>query len=174
MAWISKNSGGMNIERRDEPYLTVEMQKELRENVLPKYPTKQATTLPTLHAVQEAHGFIALQAIEEIAAFLELPAKTILDTATFYEEFFLEPRGKYTVWVCQSISCELMGQKPLMAKIEDHLGIGPGETTEDGRITLMHVECLGACGNAPVALVNEELHENITHENFIQVLDALD
>lgn len=173
MAWITKNSGTMQIERRDEPYLTAQMKEHLERDVLPRYPTKRAATLPALHEVQHAHGWIPPQAIEEIAEFLGLQASEVLDTATFYEEFFLQPRGKYTVWVCQSISCELMGNVPLLRKIEEKLGIEAGQTTPDGRITLMTVECLGSCGTAPCALVDEKLHENITYENFERVLDEL-
>jgi len=174
MAWITKNSAGMQIERRDEPYVDDELKQDMQDNVLPRYPTKQAATLPILHRIQEKHGYIPFQAIEEAADFLELPAKTVYDTATFYEEFFLEPKGKYTIWVCQSIACELMGQPTLMEQIEEHLGLMPGETSADGKFTLMHVECLGACGTAPVALVNEKLHKNLTADNFKRVLDGLD
>jgi len=174
MAWITKNSAGMQIETRDEPYIDDALQKDMTDNVLPRYPTKQAATLPILHRIQQRYGYIPFQAVKEAAEFLELPAKAVYDTASFYEEFFLEPKGKYTIWVCQSIACELMGQPTLMEQIEDHLGLLPGETSEDGKFTLMHVECLGACGAAPVALINEKLHENLTMDNFKQVLDGLE
>jgi len=173
MAWITKNSAGMQIDRRDEPYLHGELRQRLENDVLTRFPTKQAATLPVLHALQEEHGYLPYQAIEEAADLLELNPSEVLDTATFYEEFWLQPHGKYVVWVCQSISCELMGQKPLVERISEKLGIDVGETTGDGRFTLMNVECLGSCGTAPCALVNETLHENLTAENFERVLDEL-
>lgn len=174
MAWISKPSGTQQIDRRDEPYLTDEIKKDFEDRVFHRYPDKQAATIPLLHAIQDLHNWLPYQAIEEAADFLGLPASTVLDTASFYEEFFLQPRGKYTIWVCQSVSCEIMGNQQLVEKLSEKLGIGPHETTEDGRFTLMDVECIGACGGAPCALVNHKLHENLTVDNVEQILDGLD
>ncbi|MDX1682904.1 MAG: NADH-quinone oxidoreductase subunit NuoE [Phycisphaeraceae bacterium] len=169
-----KNSGTAEIERREEPYLDAALQQELESDVLVKYPNRRAAALPVLHAVQHKHGYLPFQALEEVGEFLGVPAAEIYDTATFYEEFFLEPRGEYVIWVCQSISCELLGHDSLLDKVRDKLGIEPGETTEDGRFTLMTAECLGSCGTAPVALVNEKLHENLTADNLDTILDELD
>ncbi len=173
MAWIMKNSAGTKIPKRPEPYLTVEMQADLTSRVLPRYPTKRAATLPALHMVQEEHGWVPYQAMEEIAAFLDVAASDVADTASFYEMYHFEPKGKYVIWVCQSISCEIMGEKKLMHALEEKLGIQAGQTTPDGKFTLMHAECLGSCGTAPVALVNEKLHENLTIDNFGKLLDRL-
>lgn len=173
MAWISKNSAGMEIDRRSQPYLDDALKQEL-EPIVARYPKRQAATLPVLHAIQERVGYLPYQSLEETAAFLGVDAAEVLDTATFYEEFWLEPKGKYVVWLCQSISCEIMGEKPLTQRLSEHLGVEPGQTTPDGKFTLMKVECLGACGGAPCALVNEKLHENLTADNFVQVLDSLD
>ena len=174
MAWIAKNSATMQIDRRDEPYLTDELKQQLENEVIPRYDTRMAATMPALHLVQDTHGWLPQQAIEEIAEFLGLTASQVLDTATFYEEYWLKPHGKYIIWVCQSLSCEIMGQPTLLQKIKDHLGIEVGETTDDGRFTLMGVECIGSCGTTPCALVNHKLHENIDADNFKQMLDALE
>ncbi|MDP6154326.1 MAG: NADH-quinone oxidoreductase subunit NuoE [Phycisphaeraceae bacterium] len=173
MAWIMKNSAAMAIDRRDEPYLTDRMKAELEADVLPRYPTRQAATLPVLHAVQHEHNYLPYQAVEEAAAFLGVSASEMLDTATFYEEYWLTPKGKYLIMVCQSISCELMNHGQLLEMIQDKLGIGPGETTDDGKFTLMTAECLGSCGTAPCALIDETLHENLTAENFDAQIGAL-
>ncbi|MAG16532.1 MAG: NADH-quinone oxidoreductase subunit NuoE [Phycisphaerae bacterium] len=173
MAWIMKNSAAMAIDRRDEPYLTDRMKAELEADVLPRYPTRQAATLPVLHAVQHEHNYLPYQAVEEAAAFLGVSASEMLDTATFYEEYWLTPKGKYLIMVCQSISCELMNHGQLLEMIQDKLGIGPGETTDDGKFTLMTAECLGSCGTAPCALIDETLHENLTAENFDVQIGAL-
>jgi NADH-quinone oxidoreductase subunit E len=173
MAWISKNSATMQIERRDQAYLDEQLAAHLKKEVLVRYPTLQAATMPVLHAIQDKHGWLPDQALEEAAEFLELSPAEVRDTASFYEEYWLKPRGRYVIWLCQSISCELMGEPTLTDRITAHLGIEVGQTTEDGRITLMKVECLGACGGAPAALINQELHENITVDNFQKVLDAL-
>lgn len=174
MPWITKNSGTMDVPRQDKPYLTEELKAKLEADVLPRYPTKQAATLPALHAVQHEVGWLPYQAIEEIAAFLELTPAEVLDTATFYEEFFLKPKGKHLIWVCQSLSCELLGNKELVSACRNKLGIEPGQTTDDGRFTLMDVECLGSCGTAPCALLNETLHEDLTVEGLEKAIDELE
>jgi len=174
MAWIMKKSATMEIDRREAPYLDEQDREHLEREVLARYPTRQAATLPVLRHVQEAHGWLPYQALEEVAAFLELAPAELYDAASFYEEFAFEPRGRYVIWVCQSIACELTGHEALVEKIRAKLGIEPGETSEDGRFTLMTAECLGSCGTAPVALVNETLHENLTAENLEQVLDGLE
>jgi len=173
MAWITKNSGTMEIERRDEPWVDASVGVEIKA-ALDRYPTKRAATMPALHAVQDKHGWIPYQAIEEIAELVETSPAEVMDTATFYEEYFLQPRGKYTIWVCQSISCEIMNSDAIMAAVEDKLGITAGQTTEDGKVTLMHVECIGACGGAPCGLVNHKLVENLTPENVGKIIDDLD
>ena len=174
MAWLVKNSATIEIERRDEPYLDDDLKAELESTVLPRYPNKQAATLPVLHAIQHKYNWIPHQALEETAAFLELSASEVLDTATFYEDFWLKPKGKYLIMICQSISCELLGQLPLLERVKAKLGIEVGQTTEDERFTLMTAECLGSCGTAPCALVNEKLHESLTVDNFEEILDSLD
>lgn len=173
MAWITKKSGTMQIERRDTPWVDEQVGAEIKA-ALSRYPTKRAATMPALHAVQDKHGWIPYQAIEEIAAIVETSPAEVMDTATFYEEYFLQPRGKYTVWVCQSISCEIMDSDGVMHAVEEKLGIGPGETTEDGKFTLMHVECIGACGGAPCGLVNHKLVEKLTPGNVGGILDGLE
>jgi len=173
MAWITKNSGTMQIERRDTPWVEADVAAEIKA-ALSRYPTKRAATMPALHAVQDKHGWIPYQAIEEIAELVETSPAEVMDTATFYEEYFLQPRGKYTIWVCQSISCEIMNSDGIMAAVEDKLGITAGQTTEDGKVTLMHVECIGACGGAPCGLVNHKLVENLTPANVGTILDELD
>lgn len=174
MAWIMKNSATMAVERREEPYLDDELRAQLEADVLSRYPTRQAAALPVLHALQHKHGWLPLQAVEEAAAFLETPAALMLDTASFYDDFWLEPKGKYLIWVCQSLSCELLGAVELLADIQRKLGIAPGQTTEDGKFTLMTVECLGSCGTAPCALVEDVLHEKVTAESMGRIIDALD
>ncbi|QDU71597.1 NADH-quinone oxidoreductase subunit NuoE [Mucisphaera calidilacus] len=174
MAWITKNSATELIERTDTPYLDEQLKQQLEQDVVARYPTRQAATLPVLHAMQHRIGWLPPQAIEEIADFLELEASTVLDTATFYEEFWLEPKGKYVFWICQSLSCEIMGEKSLTQTLKEKLGINVGETTPDGKFTLMKVECLGSCGTAPCALVNEVLHENLDVNDLDRILVELE
>jgi len=175
MAWIVKPSATMKFERRKEPYLTPAMKDHFTNVILPRYETKLGALMPVLHEVQHQHGCIPFQAQEEIAAFLEINAADVLDCISFYEEYRTEPAGKYVIGICQSIACEVCS--PDCNALVDHLrekyNIEPHETSEDGRFTLLTLECLGSCDTAPVALVNEKLHENLTIEKLDRLLDAL-
>ena len=174
MAWIMKNSAGEEIDRRPEPYLSDEDKAHLEKEVIPKYPVRKAASLPVLHEIQHKHGYIPQQAMEEAAQYLQVTTAELNDTATFYDDFFLRPKGKYLIGVCESISCELRGSEGLIAHLEQKLGISEGQTTEDGRFTLRRMQCLGSCGSAPCCLVEEDLHENLTLENADDILDKLE
>ncbi len=173
MAWITENRRTATIERRAEPYLTDDMKIDLAKKYFPRYPNKRAVLLPVLHAVQHAYNWIPTQAMEEIAAFLEIAPAEVMDTATFYEEYWLKPKGEYLIQVCRSLSCEICDSQKLTDHCRAKLGIEVGETSADGQFTLVELECLGACGTAPVAMVNEVLHEELTAEKLGQVIDAL-
>lgn len=170
MAWITKNSANMKIDRRAEPYFTAEMKQELADIILPRYATKRAATLPCLHMIQHAYGWIPAQAMEEIAALLSLTPAEVLDTASFYEEYWLKPKGEHVIAVCRSIACEFCGQKEITQACKDKLGIDVGETTDDGKFTLIEIECLGSCGTAPAMLVDEKLHEDVKTSQIPQIL----
>ena len=173
MAWITKNSGTMAVARRAEPYLTSPMRDDLRARVLPRYESVKGALLPVLNEVQHAHGWLPPQAMEEVAEFLGLPAADVLDTASFYEEYWMRPRGRHLVGVCRSIACEFCGQTELTQAIKERLGIEVGETTDDGRFTLIELECLGACGGAPAMLIDQTLHEDVKPADVGRLLDAV-
>ena len=94
--------------------------------------------------------------------FLEITPAEVMDTATFYEEYWLKPKGQYLLQVCRSLSCEICQSGDLTRHLVKKLGIEQGETTSDGRFTLVELECLGACGTSPVMLINDVLHEELT------------
>jgi NADH-quinone oxidoreductase subunit E len=173
MAWITENRRTATVERRPEPYLTEQMKAKLSEKYFHRYPNKRAVLLPALHEVQHAHGWIPMQAMEEVAAFLELAPAEVLDTATFYEEYWLKPKGQYLVQVCRSLACEVCGSRDLIDHLSGKLGVENGETTPDGRFTLMELECLGACEFAPVMLLNDVLHENLTAPKVDELIAGL-
>jgi NADH:ubiquinone oxidoreductase subunit E len=162
MAWITKHSATMKIARRPEPYLTEATKARLRAEILPRYETTMGALLPTLHTVQHEHGWLPPQAMMEIAEFLNLAPSDVIDTASFYEEYWLKPKGRHLIAVCRSIACEFTGQPKVTEAIKDRLGIEVGETTPDGRWTLVEVECLGSCDSGPVMLIDEKLHEWLT------------
>lgn len=171
MAWSTKNTAADRVQRRDQPYLTAAMRDELTRVYLPRYETKLAALLPTLHMVQHAEGWIPPQAMLEIAGFLEISPAQVIDTASFYEEYWLKPRGKHLISVCRSIACEVCGHEAVTQAVKDKLGIDVGETTDDGLFTLIEIECLGSCDTAPVALVDEVLHERLTAQGVLKAID---
>src|SRR3954466_4330135 len=172
MAWIVEDRRAAQV-AAGEALLTEEMKTHLREKFFPRYPTKRAVLLPALHHVQHVYGYIPMQALEELAEVLELAPSEVLDTVTFYEEYWLKPKGKYLIQVCRSLSCEICASNALTQRVKDKLGVDVGETTDDGRFTLVELECLGACGTAPVALINEVLYENLSSQKLEEVVEKL-
>ncbi|MBC23908.1 MAG: NAD(P)H-dependent oxidoreductase subunit E [Phycisphaerae bacterium] len=171
MSWKTKPSGTMQIDRRQEPYLTADMAASFREQILPRYATSMGALMPILHEIQHAYRHVPYQAMIEIAEFLSITPADVLDTVTFYEEYHLEPVGRCVIGICQSIACEVCGHQALLDHVRERLDIEPHETTDDGAYTLLAMECLGSCDTAPVALFNEELHENLTIETVDRLID---
>jgi NADH-quinone oxidoreductase subunit E len=154
--------------------LTDEIRASIRK-LFPRYPTKQAVTLPALHLVNERLGYVPPEAVEEIAELLELAPAQVQDTLSFYGFFKQDkPQGKTRIWVCRSIACAACASEGLLDYLCEKLGIAPGETTPDGRITLEPAECLGACDHAPAILVGDTLHKNMTKEKIDELLKTLE
>jgi NADH-quinone oxidoreductase E subunit len=172
MAWLSEDRR-KELAKEGKPLLTDELKKVLEEKYFPRYPSKRAVLLPALHLVQHEYNWLPPQAIEEIANFLEIAPAEALDTASFYEEYWLKPKGKYLLQVCRSLTCEICGSEKLRNHLQNKLKVEPGETTADKRYTLVELECLGACGSAPVVMVNETLYENMTTDQLDVILAEL-
>jgi NADH-quinone oxidoreductase subunit E len=153
------------------------LDRDLRKAILaclPRYPTKQAATLPALHLVNERLGYVPRQAVVEIAELLDLAPSQVQDTLSFYGLFKQDkPQGRYVVRVCCSVVCAACGGEELLSHLSERLGIKPGETTPDGRITLDVSECLGVCDAAPVIMVNETLHGSMTKEKIDELLEEM-
>lgn len=139
-------------------------------DLLPRYPSKQAVTLPALHAVQEELRRVPLWAIREIADILDLSPAEIHDTMSFYGFFRTDadPLGKTRLWVCRSLACQLRGGEELLAEFCEKLGVAPTQTTPDGKITLEFAECLGACEGAPAVMLDDE------HRHLIDAPEKVD
>ncbi|HQR43018.1 MAG TPA: NAD(P)H-dependent oxidoreductase subunit E [Gemmatales bacterium] len=144
------------------PVLTDAMVQKIKAYI-PRYPSKQAVTLPALHIVQDELRCVPQGAIDEIAALLELTPAQVHDTLSFYGFYRDEQHklGKHRLWVCRSLPCMLRGGEQLLAHFCEKLHVKPGETTADGKITLEFAECIGACEQAPCVLVNDEIKGNI-------------
>jgi NADH-quinone oxidoreductase subunit E len=143
------------------------------EEVLTHYPTKRAAILPTLWLAQQEFGYLSAETLEYVAQLLELSPAYVGAVTSFYTMFNQKPVGKFHVQVCMNLSCTLLGAEHLVECIEKKLGIGLGQTTPDGNFTLSEVECLGSCGTAPVAQINDDYHENLTPEGTLRLLDEL-
>jgi NADH-quinone oxidoreductase subunit E len=155
------------------PLLDEYLQKQI-EAIVSHYPTKQAAVLPALHVVNDRLSYVPPQAVVEIAKLLGLAPAQVQDTLSFYGFFKQDkPQGRFRVWVCRSISCAACGGEELLEYLSEKLGIRPGETTADGRVTLEFAECLGACEQAPAILVNETLHGNMTKEKVDELVKNL-
>jgi NADH-quinone oxidoreductase subunit E len=154
------------------------LSNEIRERIkayIPRYPSKQAVTLPALHIVHDELHCVPNEAIREIADLLDLAPAEVLDTMTFYQ-FFREPEnklGKTRLWVCRTLACALRGADNLLEHCSKKLGVPVGGTTSDGKITLEFAECIGACEGAPAVLVNDEHVMNVTPDRANQLIDEL-
>lgn len=141
-----------------------------------KFPQEQkrSAVIPALMIVQKSNGgWLSDAHIDAVAAYLDLSRIAVYEVATFYTLFDLRPVGKYKLFVCTNVSCMLCGSNKIAGHIKQKLNIGFGETTPDGLFTLKEVECLGACGGAPVMQVNETFHENLTPEKIDSILKQL-
>ncbi len=145
---------------------------ELRQ-IAARYPHKRSGLLPMLHLVQSAQGRITPEGIEACAEILEITAAEVSGVATFYTMYKRKPVGDYHVGVCTNTLCAIMGGDAIFAKLKDHLDLGNDETSDDGVISLEHVECNAACDFAPVVMVNWEFMDNQTPESAVQLVDDL-
>ena len=144
--------------------------------IIARYPEgRQASaTLALLDLAQRQNGgWLSRDAIEYVADYLDMAPIRVHEVATFYSMFNLEPVGKYFIQVCRTTPCWLCGSDDLTRVCRDKLGIEKGETTEDGLFTLVEVECLGACANAPMAQINDNYYEDLNTERLAEILDAL-
>jgi NADH-quinone oxidoreductase subunit E len=138
-----------------------------------KYPRKRGALLAALHLVQKDLGYIAPDTAVEVAALFDLHPIEVMEVVTFYNMFFDRPQGRHQVRVCTNLPCSLRGSRDLLRELERHLGVDAGETSADGRITLGHEECLGACAWAPMMRVDDVYHEDLDAAKAKQILDAL-
>jgi NADH-quinone oxidoreductase subunit E len=149
--------------------------KQKIEAYLPRYPNKQAVTLPALHIVQDTQRCVSTEAVRAIAGLLELSPAEVYDTMSFYG-FFREPKeplGKTRLWVCRSLACSLRGGEELLGHICEKLNVKPGGTSADGKITVEFAECIGGCEGAPCLLVNDEHRMNVTPEAADKLIEEL-
>jgi NADH-quinone oxidoreductase E subunit len=147
--------------------------KKAFEDILTRYPNRESALLPTLHLAQKELGHFTLERMDAIAELLGLSKVRVYRVVSFYTMYQRKKVGTYLLQVCTNVSCSLLGADELLSHLETQLGIKVGETTPDGLFTLCEVECLGACGNAPAMMVNDEYYEDLTIEKIGAILDDL-
>jgi len=141
--------------------------------IISKSETNRSALIPALREIQNEYGYLSNESMEQAANMLGISPSSVQNVATFYTMFFTEPAGKHIVWVCRTLSCALRGAEHVEHYMCDKLGIKTGETTPDGKITLMEAECLASCGTAPVMLVDDTLEENLTKDRVDKVIEEL-
>lgn len=158
----------------EETYtFTDEDLKEIEE-IKAKFPEVMPATLPVLWVAQRRFGHVEPPVQRLVAETLDLPASHVHGVATFYTQYYKERKGKYVLDVCTTTSCQLCGGYEMLHYLEDKLGIKAGETTEDGKFSIQSVECLGACGYAPMMQVTNDVYVNhLTEEKIDKVIEDL-
>jgi len=142
--------------------------------VAEQYPVARSAILPALRIAQERHGgWLPPEAFEEVGEALELTPAYCKAVASFYDMFHLEPVGRHVVEICTNVSCALVGAQQVVEAFEEELGIRPGETSEDGLVTLRTIECAGGCGWGTVVVVDHRYREPVRAEDVPAIVQEL-
>jgi len=150
--------------------LSPEERQEI-EAELAHYPRKQAVSIDAMKIVQRHRGWVSDESLRDIAEFLGMSTADLDGVATFYNLIFRKPVGRHVIMVCDSVSCWIMGGDRICERLCSRLGIKLGETTRDGRFTLLPIVCLGACDRAPVMMVENDLHQNLDAQRLDDILE---
>jgi len=137
------------------------------------YPDKRGALLPVLHMAQDNFGYISLEIEAYVGTLFDLSAAHVHEVVTFYTMYFQQPKGRHVVAVCHNLSCHLMGAKDIIERCKTALGVAPGETTKDGKVTLLTVECLCACEQAPMMQVDDRYEGLLTPDKVDGILRGL-
>ncbi|HEY0787663.1 MAG TPA: NAD(P)H-dependent oxidoreductase subunit E [Thermoanaerobaculia bacterium] len=162
--------------RFPDPAKRVEFPPEAKrkfEEILERYPTRQAALLPTLHLAQETFGWISPEVMLYVASLLDQTPASVMGVVSFYNMYNQKPVGKYHLQVCTNLSCMLRDAYKIYERLCERLGVHPGQNTPDGMFTVTEVECLGSCGTAPVVQINNDYHENMSVEKMDDLLGRL-
>lgn len=155
--------------------LSAQAKKEI-DYWLKKFPenNRQSALLAALHIVQEENkGYLTEALMNALAQYLAIPPIAVYEVASFYAMYDLKPTGRHKIYLCTNIACMLRGAYDILAHMEKKLKIKAGQTTKDGKFTLKEFECLGACINAPMMLLDKDYHENLTNERVDEILSKL-
>jgi NADH-quinone oxidoreductase subunit E len=142
--------------------------------VLDKYKTQRGAVIPVLQKAQEIYGWLPEQVLRVIAKGMNVPLSQIYGVVTFYSQFYLQRRGRHIIRQCDGTACHVRGAARIVDVVENHLGIQAGETTPDYKYTFEVVYCLGSCGLAPVAMIDDQVVGHLVPEKLVSILDGLD
>ena len=140
------------------------------KEILEGYAKKQKNLIPILQEAQKEYGYLPQEVLREVADNLGISFSQVYGVATFYSQFYLEPRGEYIIRVCMGTACHVRGAAKILEELEGELGIEDGSTTDDLLFTIDSVACIGACGLAPVIMVNDDTHGRLTPEDIPEIL----
>ena len=150
--------------------LTPEERQEI-EAELAHYPNKQSVCIDAMQIVQRHRGWVSDESIKDLAEFLGMSVEDLDGVATFYNLIFRRPVGRHVIMVCDSVSCWIMGYEQLREQLSKRLGVKMGETTADGRFTLLPIVCLGTCDRAPAMMVDGDLHRDLDPQKLDGILE---
>ncbi|GAB7087023.1 NADH-quinone oxidoreductase subunit NuoE [Marinifilum fragile] len=148
----------------------MDFQEKLVHDLVAKYGTDRENLLPILQGVIDQERYLSEEAILKIAKEMSIPAADVYGTATFYSFLDTEPRGKYVIRVCKTITCAMKGKNQIIQAIESFLKIKVGETTIDKKFTILQTNCLGWCHKAPAMLVNDDVYTELTPDSVVDIL----
>ena len=144
------------------------------DSILAKYQDTKGALIPVLQATQNAYGYLPKEILIHISKEMDIAISQIYGVVTFYSQFHLQPRGKNIIRVCQGTACHVRGAKTILEAVEQNIGIKPGETSADALFTLETVACIGACGLAPVLMINDDTHGRLTPDIIPNIIKKYD
>jgi len=151
--------------------MLTEKERQEIEAEIPRYPQQRAVCIEAMKIVQQHRGWVSDEAIRDIAELLQMTPEELDGIATFYNLIFRKPVGRHVIFICDSVSCWIMGYERMREHLTARLGIGLGETTRDGRFTLLPIVCLGACDHAPALMIDNDLHGDLDPEKIDTILE---
>lgn len=154
----------------DHPDITAEMWAKI-DRVIHTYRSVSGSIIAVLRECQEVVGYLPIALIDYISQGMNLPSSEVYGVASFYALFSMTPKGRHTIKLCLGTACYVKGIKEVMSRVENHYHLEEGTTTEDRRFTLQGVRCLGACGLAPVMVVDQDTHGDVSSDKIINILE---
>lgn len=152
------------------PFTGTEQQEAKLREIIASHKDDKGALMPVLQQAQEIYGYLPIEVQKIIAEEMNIPLEKIYGVVTFYSQFSLSPKGKYTISVCLGTACYVKGSGDIFNELSEKLGISGGETTPDGKFTLVDCRCIGACGLAPVLTVNDDVYGRLTVDDVPGIL----